>query len=43
MFATLIVLFLIHRRQRDQEREKRHQYWLEQVSDPDSVSLIPSP
>jgi hypothetical protein len=30
MFATLIVLFLIHRRQRDQEREKRLQYWLEQ-------------
>ncbi|KAG1815923.1 uncharacterized protein BJ212DRAFT_1447001 [Suillus subaureus] len=30
MFATLIALFLIHRRQRDQEREKRLQYWLEQ-------------
>ncbi|KAF9222537.1 hypothetical protein BS17DRAFT_783008 [Gyrodon lividus] len=30
MFATLITLFLIHRRQRDQEREKRLQYWREQ-------------
>ncbi|KAG1867327.1 hypothetical protein F4604DRAFT_1776886 [Suillus subluteus] len=30
MFATLITLFLIHRRQRDKEREKRLQYWLEQ-------------
>ncbi|KAG1898016.1 uncharacterized protein F5891DRAFT_956275 [Suillus fuscotomentosus] len=30
MFATLIALFLIHRRQRDQEREKRLQYWCEQ-------------
>jgi len=32
MFATLITLFLIHRRQRDVEREKRIQYWNEQVS-----------
>ncbi|KAJ8589322.1 hypothetical protein M405DRAFT_738777 [Rhizopogon salebrosus TDB-379] len=30
MFATLITLFLIHRRQRDEEREKRVQYWREQ-------------
>ncbi|KIJ67911.1 hypothetical protein HYDPIDRAFT_173663 [Hydnomerulius pinastri MD-312] len=30
MFATLVTLFLIHRRQRDQEREKRLQYWREQ-------------
>ncbi|KAG1734736.1 uncharacterized protein EDB91DRAFT_1146585 [Suillus paluster] len=30
MFATLITLFLVHRRQRDQEREKRLQYWREQ-------------
>ncbi|KIK37175.1 hypothetical protein CY34DRAFT_93215 [Suillus luteus UH-Slu-Lm8-n1] len=30
MFVTLIGLFLIHRRQRDQEREKRLQYWHEQ-------------
>ncbi|KAH7888578.1 hypothetical protein F5I97DRAFT_717186 [Phlebopus sp. FC_14] len=30
MFATLISLFLIHRRQRDIEREKRLQYWREQ-------------
>ena len=31
MLATLISLFMIHRRQRDQEREKRIQYWREQV------------
>lgn len=30
MLATLISLFMIHRRQRDQEREKRIQYWREQ-------------
>ncbi|KAG6334245.1 hypothetical protein ID866_4836 [Astraeus odoratus] len=30
MFATLVSLFMIHRRQRDQEREKRAQYWREQ-------------
>jgi uncharacterized membrane protein YfcA len=33
IFATLIGLFCIHRRHRDQEREKRVQYWREQVSD----------
>lgn len=37
MFVTLIGLFLIHGRQRDQEREKRLQYWHEQVRDPDHV------
>jgi hypothetical protein len=37
MFATLITLFLIHRRQRDEEREKRVQYWREQVSTQDAV------
>lgn len=31
MFLTLLVLFLVHRRQRDAEREKRLQYWREQV------------
>ncbi|KAI6121530.1 hypothetical protein F5141DRAFT_1186736 [Pisolithus sp. B1] len=30
MSGTLISLFLIHRRQRDKEREKREQYWREQ-------------
>eukprot|EP00919_Chromeraceae_sp_WS-2016_P066795 GHVR01158001.1.p1 GENE.GHVR01158001.1~~GHVR01158001.1.p1 ORF type:complete len:204 (+),score=10.83 GHVR01158001.1:286-897(+) len=34
MFATLITLFILHRRQRDVEREKRLQYWREQVSVP---------
>lgn len=42
MFATLIALFLIHRRQRDQEREKRLQYWCEQVSVPHPAFLMPS-
>lgn len=31
MFGTLIGLFFFHRRQRDDEREKRLQYWREQV------------
>jgi hypothetical protein len=30
IFGTLLGLFLLHRRQRDQEREKRMQYWREQ-------------
>ncbi|KAF7361974.1 Smr domain-containing protein [Mycena venus] len=30
IFGTLFGLFLLHRRQRDQEREKRMQYWREQ-------------
>ncbi|KAH9994931.1 hypothetical protein BJV74DRAFT_770047 [Russula compacta] len=30
MIATLIFLFCVHRRQRDDEREKRLQYWREQ-------------
>ncbi|KAH7912394.1 hypothetical protein BJ138DRAFT_1004503 [Hygrophoropsis aurantiaca] len=30
MFATLVTLFFVHRRQRDAEREKRVQYWREQ-------------
>ncbi|KAL0956045.1 hypothetical protein HGRIS_002217 [Hohenbuehelia grisea] len=30
MFGTLIGLFIMHRRQRDVEREKRVQYWREQ-------------
>ncbi|KAJ7084299.1 hypothetical protein B0H15DRAFT_848562 [Mycena belliarum] len=30
IFGTLTGLFLLHRRQRDQEREKRMQYWREQ-------------
>ncbi|KAI3615564.1 hypothetical protein WG66_011765 [Moniliophthora roreri] len=29
-FGTLLVLFLVHRRQRDIDREKRMQYWREQ-------------
>jgi len=45
MFATLITLFLIHRRQRDVEREKRIQYWNEQVSirghNTDSLTFVP--
>jgi hypothetical protein len=31
MFGTLVMLFFVHRRQRDDEREKRLQYWREQV------------
>ena len=31
MIGTLVVLFFVHRRQRDDEREKRLQYWREQV------------
>lgn len=34
MFATLLGLFILHRRHRDQEREKRVQYWREQASAP---------
>jgi len=30
LFGTLIGLFLLHRKQRDEEREKRIQYWREQ-------------
>ncbi|KAJ7703290.1 hypothetical protein B0H17DRAFT_1042610 [Mycena rosella] len=30
IFGTLLGLFMLHRRQRDQEREKRMQYWREQ-------------
>src|SRR5882762_1334210 len=33
MFATLIGTFFLHSKQRDAEREKRMQYWREQVSD----------
>ena len=38
MIATLFVLFRIHGRQRDDEREKRLQYWREQVK---GSSFIP--
>ena len=31
MIGTLYLLFSIHGRQRDNEREKRLQYWREQV------------
>jgi hypothetical protein len=31
MFGTLFLLFVFHRRQRDEDREKRLQYWREQV------------
>lgn len=31
MFATLFGLFFFHGKQRDAEREKRMQYWREQV------------
>jgi len=31
MIGTLVVLFFVHRRQRDDDREKRLQYWREQV------------
>ncbi|KAG5643603.1 hypothetical protein DXG03_000611 [Asterophora parasitica] len=30
MFGTLFALFFTHRKQRDEEREKRMQYWREQ-------------
>lgn len=32
MFGTMFALFYVHRSQRDREREKRMQYWREQVS-----------
>jgi len=32
MAGTLSGLFVTHRKQRDREREKRVQYWREQVS-----------
>lgn len=31
MFGTLIAMFFVHSKQRDAEREKRMQYWREQV------------
>lgn len=31
MIATLVFLFIVHGRQREDEREKRLQYWREQV------------
>ena len=31
MFGTLYALFRLHQKQREQEREKRMQYWREQV------------
>ena len=31
IFGTLATLFIVHRKQRDAEREKRIQYWREQV------------
>ena len=31
MIGTLVILFFVHRRQREDEREKRLQYWREQV------------
>ena len=31
LFGTLLALFFVHSRQRDNEREKRLQYWREQV------------
>jgi hypothetical protein len=30
MFGTLIGLFILHKKQRDEERDKRVQYWREQ-------------
>jgi hypothetical protein len=33
MIATLVFLFIVHGRQREDEREKRLQYWREQVRD----------
>lgn len=39
LFGTLIGLFLLHRKQRDEEREKRIQYWREQVSIPQITDL----
>jgi hypothetical protein len=34
MFGTLFALYFTHRKQRDEEREKRLQYWREQVWQP---------
>ena len=31
MIGTLVFLFIVHGRQRESEREKRLQYWREQV------------
>ena len=31
MFGTLTAFYIMHRRQRDVEREKRMQYWREQI------------
>ena len=31
MTVTLVILFMVHGRQREDEREKRLQYWREQV------------
>ena len=31
MLGTLVGLFILHRKQRDAERERRMQYWREQV------------
>jgi hypothetical protein len=31
MFGTLFGMYVFHRRERDKEREKRIQYWREQV------------
>lgn len=39
MFAALSTLYVIHRRQRDVEREKRIQYWHEQVSVRDTLGF----
>jgi hypothetical protein len=39
MIGTLVFLFSLHRRQRESEREKRLQYWREQVK----ALFVPSP
>jgi hypothetical protein len=31
MFGTLVGLYFLHRKTREEEREKRTQYWREQV------------
>lgn len=42
MFGTLFALFFFHGRQRDTEREKRLQYWREQVRPPFFFLLQPT-
>lgn len=39
MFGTLVGMFFLHKGQRDEEREKRMQYWREQVRNPSRITV----